>query len=213
MLPPHTLQLPRTSSPTSLWTRPPTSSWLLSLIIKRRPLKARAWRISLFFYVSSFGAPNRQTSHCAAKPDHRRLARYHREPRRHWLGAPVYCPWWERAKPVKGRVAAAHFGCCVLCCVLWLWQARLATLLVEQVEIGPAKTANFSTFITKNASLDAPNVHGWPKSPSSLDFSHVLTFGLKHDIGALWVRKKSGIFYLGRVPSYFFSFWCMIFTR
>jgi hypothetical protein len=45
--------------------------------------------------------------------------------------------------------------------------------------------ANFSAFITKNALLDAPNVNGWPKSPSSLDFSHVLTFGLKHDIGAL----------------------------
>jgi hypothetical protein len=66
----------------------------------------------------------------------------------------------------------------------------LATLLVEQVveqevEIGPAKMANFFAFITKNASLDAPNVYGWPKSPSSLDFSHFLTFGLKHDIGAL----------------------------
>jgi hypothetical protein len=57
--------------------------------------------------------------------------------------------------------------------------------MVEQVEIGPAKMDNFSAFITKNASLDAPNVYEWPKSPSSLDFSHVLTFGLKCDIGAL----------------------------
>jgi hypothetical protein len=52
-------------------------------------------------------------------------------------------------------------------------------------KIRPAKMANFFAFITKNASLDAPNVYGWPKSPSSLDFSHVLTFGLKRDIGAL----------------------------
>jgi hypothetical protein len=57
--------------------------------------------------------------------------------------------------------------------------------MVEKVEIGPAKMAIFSAFITKNASLDAPNVIEWPKSPFSLDFSHVLTFGLKHDIGAL----------------------------
>jgi hypothetical protein len=83
---------------------------------------------SLFFDVSSFGTPNRQTSHCAAKPDHRRLAWDHREPWRHWLEALVYCPWRERAKPVEGRVAAAHFGCCVLCCVLWLWQARFSGL-------------------------------------------------------------------------------------
>jgi hypothetical protein len=206
MPPPHTLQLPRASSPTSLRTRLPTPSWLLSLIIERQPPKARAWCISLFFDVSSFGAPNRWTSHPVAKPDHRRLAWDHREPRHHWLGAPVFCPWRERATPVEGRVAAAHFGCCVLCCLLWLWQARFATLLVEKVEIGPAKMANFSAFITKNASLDAPNVNGWPKSPSPLDFSHVLTFGLKRDIGELWVRKKCVIFYLGRAPSYFFHF-------
>jgi hypothetical protein len=61
----------------------------------------------------------------------------------------------------------------------------VATLLVEKVEIGPAKMADFSAFITKNASLDAPNVCGFPKSVSSLDFGKVLTFGLKHDIGAL----------------------------
>jgi hypothetical protein len=39
---------------------------------------------------------------------------------------------------------------------------------------------------------------------NALDFGHVLTFGLKHDIGALRVRKKGVLFYLGRVPSFFF---------
>ncbi len=73
--------------------------------------------------------------------------------------------------------------CCVVCC--GCDKPILATLLVEKVEIGPVKMADFSAFITKNASLDAPNVNGWPKSPSSLDFSHVLTFRLKCDIGAL----------------------------
>ncbi len=128
MPPSHTLQLPRASSPTSLRTQPPTPSWLLSLIIKRRPTKARAWHISLIFNVSSVGAPNRQTSHRAAKPGHRHLAWDHREPRCHWLRALVFSPWRERAKLVEGRVAAAHFGCCVLCCVLWLWQARFCYL-------------------------------------------------------------------------------------
>ncbi len=45
--------------------------------------------------------------------------------------------------------------------------------------------ANLSPLITKDASLDAPNVRGCPKLSLSLDFGHVLTFGLKRDIGAL----------------------------
>ena len=64
--------------------------------------------------------------------------------------------------------------------------------------------ANLSALITKDASLDAPNVRGCSKSSLSLDFEHVLTFGLKRDIGALWVQKKGVLFYLGRVPSYFY---------
>jgi hypothetical protein len=60
-----------------------------------------------------------------------------------------------------------------------------ATLLVEKVEIRSAKMANFSAFITKNASLDAPNVKGGPKLSLFLDFGHVLTFRLKGEIGAL----------------------------
>jgi hypothetical protein len=33
------------------------------------------------------------------------------------LGAPLTLPWRERAKPLGGRAAAAHVGCCVfLCC-------------------------------------------------------------------------------------------------
>jgi hypothetical protein len=60
-----------------------------------------------------------------------------------------------------------------------------ATLLVEKIDIGPAKMANFSAFITKNASLDALNVKGGLKSSVFLDFGHVLTFGLKGEIGAL----------------------------
>ncbi len=71
---------------------------------------------------------------------------------------------------------------CVVCC--GCDKPVLATLLVEKVEIGPAKMANFSAFITKNTSLDAPNVYGWPKSQSSLDFSHVLTFGLRSVMSA-----------------------------
>ncbi len=55
----------------------------------------------------------------------------------------------------------------------------------KNVKIGQAKMADLSALITKDASLDAPNVRGCPKSSLSLDFGHVLTFGLKHDIGVL----------------------------
>ncbi len=56
---------------------------------------------------------------------------------------------------------------------------RFSYLTGRKVEIGPVKMANFSAFITKNASLDAPNVKGCPKLSLFLDFGHVLTFGLK----------------------------------
>ena len=49
--------------------------------------------ISLFFDASLFSAPNRQTSHCAAKPHYGRLARDHREPQHHWLETPLLYPW------------------------------------------------------------------------------------------------------------------------
>jgi hypothetical protein len=47
--------------------------------------------------------------------------------------------------------------CCVVCCECD--KLIFATLLVEKVEIGPAKMAGFSAFITKNALLDAPKVN------------------------------------------------------
>jgi hypothetical protein len=73
--------------------------------------------------------------------------------------------------------------CCVVCC--GCDKPVSATLLVKKFEIGPTKMADFSAFITKNASLDAPNVKGGPKLSLFLDFGHVLTFGLKGEIGAL----------------------------
>ncbi len=73
--------------------------------------------------------------------------------------------------------------CCVLCVVVVT--SPFSYLTGRNVKIGPAKMANLSALITKNASLDAPHVRGCPKSSLSLDFGHVLTFGLKCDVGAL----------------------------
>ncbi len=68
----------------------------------------------------------------------------------------------ERAMPVEGRVAAAHVGCCVLCVVLCavVVTSPFSYLTGRNKKIGPAKMADESALITKNASLDAPNVKG-----------------------------------------------------
>jgi hypothetical protein len=72
---------------------------------------------------------------------------------------------------------------CVLCVVVVM--SSFSYLTGRNEKIRPAKTANESALIIKNASLDAPNVKGCSKSSLSLDFEHVLTFGLKRDIGVL----------------------------
>ncbi len=73
---------------------------------------------------------------------------------------------------------------CVLCVVVVT--SPFSYLTGRNEKIGPAKKmADESAFITKNASLDAPKVKGCSKLSLSLDFEHVLTFGLKRDVGAL----------------------------
>ncbi len=73
--------------------------------------------------------------------------------------------------------------CCVLCVVVVT--STFSYLTGRNVKIRPAKMAYLSALITKDASLDAPNVRGCPKLSLSLDFGHVLTSGLKRDIEAL----------------------------
>ena len=45
-----------------------------------------------------------------------------------WVGGALLTfPWRERAKPLGGRAAAAHVGCCMFCIfVLWLWVASFS---------------------------------------------------------------------------------------
>jgi hypothetical protein len=54
--PPHTLQPPRASSPTSILPRPPKTIWLFYLPIKWRPPKAEA-PFPLYFFDASFSPP------------------------------------------------------------------------------------------------------------------------------------------------------------
>ena len=77
-----------------------------------------------FFYCAwSFWIPNKGINHDTAKPSSACLAWDHRG----GCGAMCFKPHWPthggRAKPLEGRVVAAHVGFCVfLCfviCVLW----------------------------------------------------------------------------------------------
>jgi hypothetical protein len=90
--------------------------------------------LSLFFYVSCFVTPNKGNSHRKCKPSAGCLQWTNKEQRCNDLGMPLPYPWWERAKPVEGRVAGAHVGCHVLwlCCVVWCVWGSLATMLVVQ---------------------------------------------------------------------------------
>jgi hypothetical protein len=96
----------------------PTFGWLSRLTSERQPPKAKTPSLSLIFSGSRFGAPSKRTSRGDCKPATGRLLWTHGESRRQDLGAPVPYPWRERAKPLKGRVAAAHLD--VVGCGLWV---------------------------------------------------------------------------------------------
>jgi hypothetical protein len=118
----HTLHPGRVSS--RIPSPPPTLSfgWMLHKIIEWWPPKADTLSLSLFFYRLHFGTPMKDRRAARAHPTHRTIDRL--------IGSSgaktwVYggCCHEERGpKPLKGRAAVAHVGCCVLrlCFVLWL---------------------------------------------------------------------------------------------
>ncbi len=130
--PPHTFRRDRVSSIMIPSPLTPTFGWLLRLTSERRPPKAETPSLSLFSDGSRFGAPSRGTSRGDREPATGRLLWTHGESRRQDLGAPLPYPWRERAKPLKGRVAAAHFGCCVFCV---LWRGEIVSYLESYLEI------------------------------------------------------------------------------
>ena len=98
--PSHAAQ--RASPLSSPLTLPPTFGWLLCLLTKRRPPKAKTLPPSLFFDGLHCNAPNEQTSDSEHKPDSSRPAHGVGKRRRHDLMAPLLYPWRERAKATGG---------------------------------------------------------------------------------------------------------------
>ncbi len=97
----------------------PTFGWLSRLTSKWWPPKAKTPSLSLFFDELLFGAPSKGTSRGDREPATGHLLWTHGELWRQDLGVQLPYPWRKRAKLLEGRVAAAHFGCCVL------WQGEI----------------------------------------------------------------------------------------
>jgi hypothetical protein len=116
--PPHTFLRNRVSSKMIPSPLTPTFGWLLRLMPERRPTKAETPSLSLIFVGSRFGAPSKRMSCGDCEPATRGLLWTHGESRHQDLGAPLPYPWRERAKPLEGRVVAAHLD--VVSCGLWV---------------------------------------------------------------------------------------------
>ncbi len=94
----------------------------------------------------------------------------------------------------------------VVCCVLCVVVVMSFTLPGREAKIRSAKMANFSALTTEKAPQNAPNVEGCTKLHSSRDLGNPLTLWLVPIWEVLGMRIKCVIFYLGRVPSIFFSY-------
>ncbi len=87
---------------------------------------------------------------------------------------------------MSGRRLILVVVCCVLCVVVVVVvvTSPFSYLTDRNARSGQPQWPiyHLSALITKDASLDAPNVRGCSKLSLSLDFEHVWTFGLKRDI-------------------------------
>ncbi len=116
--PPHTFRPSLASSPTHSLTSTSSSIWLLFILIKWRPPKAKAPSLSLLFDASYFASASEQTNDSERNPDGSQPAHGVEERWRHDLVAPLLYPWKERGQS-HWRVGWHGSSCWLLClCVL-----------------------------------------------------------------------------------------------
>ncbi len=116
--PPHTFRPGLTSSPTHPLRSTLSSIWLLFIFIKRRPPKAKAPPLSLFFDASYFASPSEQTNDSDRNPNGLQPAHSIGERWRHDLVASLLYPWRERGQSPR-RVGWHGSSCWLLClCVM-----------------------------------------------------------------------------------------------
>ncbi len=116
--PPHTFQPSLASSPMHPLMSTPSSIWLLFILIKQRPPKAKAPPPSLLFDASYFTSPSKQTNNSERNPDGSRPVHGVGEQWHHDLVVPLLYPWRERGQS-RWRVGWHGSSCWLLClCVL-----------------------------------------------------------------------------------------------
>ncbi len=125
--PPHTFRPDCAPSPISLLPQMLTFGWLLCCPTKRWPPKAEVASLSVIFDVLRSGAWNEGTNSNESTSNAARLVWDHRDQRRQDLGPWRMLPWQKLAKPLGGRAAVSHVGCCVFCVVVfcagpYFWQ-------------------------------------------------------------------------------------------
>ncbi len=95
-----------------------SSIWMLFMLIKRRPPKAKAPPLSLLFDASYFASQSEQTNDSKRNPDSLWPAHGVGERRRHDLVVPLLYPWRDRGK-IHCKVGWHGSSCWLLClCVL-----------------------------------------------------------------------------------------------
>ncbi len=128
-----------------------TFGWLLRLTSKQWPPKAKTPSLSLIFEGSCFSAPSKRTSRGDREPATGRLLWTHGELRHQDLGAPLPYPWRERAKPLEGRVVAAHLD--VVGC--WLWVVGCGLCVVGSC-VGLRALVSFDTHFADHRGKQFP---------------------------------------------------------
>ncbi len=134
--PPHTFQPGLASSPMHPLMLTPSSTWLLFILIKWRPPKAKAPPLSLLFNASYFVSPSKQTNDSKRNPDGLWPVHGVKERRHHDLVAPLLYPWRERGQS-HWRVGLHGSSCWLLClCVLcFVLCATSKTIRCSQVYV------------------------------------------------------------------------------
>ncbi len=151
--------------------------------------------LSIFWWGLCWCPPNRETNSGTAKPDGACLEWAYRKWRHHELGAPLPYPGREGARPLEGRAAAAHFGCCVfmwLC--LWAHLATLSYLTCKKVKtdrgLGLQNWCLFPSIMEK-VSQKPMHIVGCPTLSGFEDDGQLLIFMYGCCFGVVWMGKES----------------------
>jgi hypothetical protein len=139
--PPHLFWPGLSSSPLHPLMLTPSFIWLLFILIKRQPPKAKAPPLSLSFDASYFASPSKQTNDSKRNPNSLWPAHGVGERRHHDLVGPLLYPWRERGQSCW-RVGWYGSSCwllclCVLCFVFCAPTNDQTTVLIFRSEFVP----------------------------------------------------------------------------